>query len=455
MTGGSSQQEFDDAFRKLYENHKINPDDILWEKIDSRLHNVGLNHHVRIIKYKRFVIVSIAAAITGIVVMLAINRDIRDPHKLAEPEIIARGTVLKKKNYVISDSEISQQNIIKDSVSKNNYNKSLRKLRDQNKNISEKIKSITIEKTGVKNEQLRKTCYCSPERQSPDSTIYITDKTKQNLRMVVTEKISDILFYNYKKRNSLIERNDKNSYKIQKIKQTGHSIFAEAYAAPELSYRMLTANSKYSMPDYGKPYFNKKEKPEITYATGVNFGVRIRDVLYLKSGILYSVYSYKFKTEAKNIISDNFNGIYVYTSSGAVDLKFLSSDSLSNDSFLKSSINISYINIPLMADIYIKSNYFLDLGIDFQMLAGQNMNWQAEDYDGNFSSAISSGVNNIKKYGISLKIGFGSERQITDRLSVLINPSFRMLLSSLNNIAPVKSYPYAWSINAGVRYYFN
>jgi hypothetical protein len=52
-------------------------------------------------------------------------------------------------------------------------------------------------------------------------------------------------------------------------------------------------------------------------------------------------------------------------------------------------------------------------------------------------------------------VGFGTEKPIAHNLSMIFNPSLRIYLSSINNTAPVKSYPYFWSLNAGLRYYFN
>jgi hypothetical protein len=89
------------------------------------------------------------------------------------------------------------------------------------------------------------------------------------------------------------------------------------------------------------------------------------------------------------------------------------------------------------------------------MLAGQNMNWQAEDYDGNFSETATDPIDGLEFGSLSMTLGIGKEKYITRQLSVLVNPSVRVNLTSLNKTAPVKSYPYSLGLNAGLRYYFD
>lgn len=231
--------------------------------------------------------------------------------------------------------------------------------------------------------------------------------------------------------------------------------FIEGFVSPEISYRALVTNTQYSVPDYGKTYFNKKEKPDFTFSTGVSGGFFISDNIIFRSGIFYSRYSLKFKTEALHLLNTGPDGNLVYTSSGIVNLKLISSDSISNESLLKSSLNFSYLNIPFVAEFHFTNNYFINLGLNLNMLVGQNMNWQAENYDGNFSNANADPIDGLEHGTISMIIGFGTEKHLARKLSMILNPSLKICLSSINNTAPVKSYPYVWGMNAGLRYYFN
>ena len=198
--------------------------------------------------------------------------------------------------------------------------------------------------------------------------------------------------------------------------------FIEGFVSPEISYRALVTNTQYSVPDYGKTYFNKKEKPDFTFSTGVTGGFGITDNIILRSGIFYSRYSLKFKTEALHLLITGTDGNFVYTSSGPVNLSLSSSDSLSNESLLKSSLNFSYLNVPLIAEIHFMNNYFINLGLNFNMLIGQNMNWQAENYDGNFSNATADPIDGLEPISISMIVGFGTEKHLTRNLSMILNP---------------------------------
>lgn len=231
--------------------------------------------------------------------------------------------------------------------------------------------------------------------------------------------------------------------------------FIEGFVSPEISYRALTANPQYSVPEYGTTYFNRKEKADFTFSTGISGGFGISRNIVLCSGIFYSKYSLKFKTEAIHLLNTGSVWNFIYTSSGPVNLMLLSSDSLTDESFIKSSLNFLYLNIPLIAELHFKNNYFLDAGVNFNMLVGQNMNWEAENYDGDFSNTFGDSIDGLEKGSISIIIGLGTIKTINHNLSLIINPSLRICLSSINNSAPVKSYPYSWGLNAGLRYYFN
>jgi hypothetical protein len=231
--------------------------------------------------------------------------------------------------------------------------------------------------------------------------------------------------------------------------------FIEGFLSPEFSYRALTSNPAYSVPDYNIAYFNKTESPDISFSAGISGGLQVSEKLMLKTGTFYSRYSYRLKTEAFYITKASTGGDFIYTSSGPVNLSLISSDSVSNESIIKSSIDISYINIPLTAEVRFRYNIFLALGLNLNLLAWQNMNWQAEDYDGNFSETTADPIDGLEFGNISISLGLGKEKHITRQLSLLINPSLRINLTSLSNTSPVKSFPYSWGLNAGLRYYFD
>lgn len=285
-----------------------------------------------------------------------------------------------------------------------------------------------------------------------------TDKTV-NLQMAGNDEITKVSEFSYKAYSKLDEKNQNLSQSSAFVAKGSEAkrfpFFIEGFVSPEISYRALVTNTQYSVPDYGKTYFNKKEKPDFTFSTGISLGFGITDNIILRSGILYSRFSLKFKTEALHLLNTGPDGDLVYTSSGPVILQLISSDSLSNESLIKSSLNFSYLNIPLVAELHFMNNYFINLGLNFNMLVGQNMNWQAENYDGNFSNATSEPIKGLKSNSLSIILGFGTEKPVSHNLSIILNPTLKVHLSSMNNTAPVKSYPYVWGLNAGLRYYFN
>ena len=94
----------------------------------------------------------------------------------------------------------------------------------------------------------------------------------------------------------------------------------------------------------------------------------------------------------------------------------------------------------------------ISLGFNINYLLFQEMNWQAEDYNGNSDQHYDE-VSGLKTATISLIVGTTVERPIIKNLKLVITPSLRINLLALNNTSPVKAFPYSWGIHAGLRYY--
>ncbi len=228
--------------------------------------------------------------------------------------------------------------------------------------------------------------------------------------------------------------------------------YIEPFFSPEISYRALAVNKGYSREDYNKAYFNARDRVDFTFSTGINAGYLLSDKITLKSGLFYSQYRQKFKTEAVYVLHDNITGYYMYTSSGVANLSIVSSDTVSIDSFIKSSIRFDYINLPLIIAFRIASNYTLNLGINFNYIISHSLNWQSKDFIGDQSQ--SDKITGTNSGNISLIAGLEIEKPLTEKIKLIINPSINVQLTSLSSTSPVKTYPYSWGLHTGLRYYF-
>jgi hypothetical protein len=491
-----TDKEFDDLLRKRYEDHTIEPEKSLWEGIDTRLYQKKIDRNIHKVRQLKIAISAVAAIFAGVIVYSMIRAKDNKP----ETQIISE--------IPVKPAPAENENLLKSGLNnKINNEKSEYSDKTEQEKFNPKSKE---KKTGL----IKETLASSAQFISP-----VTDSSYNKTALLTSSEFHDTLSIKNRYiqpvtgiilpahlqarsvkivelapsvlpgqiRSGLNKSDDTKETALNSIRrvpeksnqpelilpevyrspdQPGGLItaknsqrhthfFVEGYVSPEISYRVLSVNSKYSMPDYGKSYFNKAERPDFTFSAGISGGLRITDKLILKSGAYYSRYSYKLKTEAFNLINTGSDGYLAYTSSGPVNITLISSDSLSTKSLVKSSLNFSYLNVPLIAEIHFRNNYFLDLGLNLNMLAGQNMNWQAENFDGNFSETAADPIDGLEFGSLSLTVGLGKEKYITRQLSIIVNPSVRINLTSLNNTAPVKSYPYSWGLNAGLRYYFD
>ncbi len=483
-----TDKEFDDLLKKRYEDHTIKPDRELWEGINTRLYQKKTDRNIHKVRQLKIAISAVAAILAGVIVYSWIRtREIKN-----ETQIISEISVIsapdKNKNILTSDlnnkifdekteylnttpnkkeflaieetSESSEKSII---LSPDSYdNRTALKTSRELKDISSKTNNTNQPATDIKYPYHKQAF--SGKIKGLDVSVLSGMVMSDNNRSKDTRKVDLIDI------GGMVDKSDRHELILsdigygsdQPVKSASvgngrklFPFFIEGSITPELSYRALSVNNKYSLPDYGKSYFNQAERPDFTFSAGISGGFGITDKLILKSGVYYSRYSYTMKTEAFNLIKTGSNGYLVYTSSGAVNITLISSDSLSKESFVKSSIDFSFVNVPLTAEFHLRNNYFLDIGLNLSMLAGQNMNWQAEDYDGNFSDTSADQIDGLEFSSLSMKIGLGKEKYLTRQLSVLINPSVRINLTSLNKTVPVKSYPYSLGLNAGLRYYFD
>jgi len=482
-------KEFDDFLKKRYENHTIEPDRALWEKINARLYHKKFDKSFRKVRQLIVAITSLALILVATFIYFELKTEKYQPE--TKPISETTKTTVAPNELLVPKQNNNTQEKNSDTLDKVSVFTSDRTSLESNERKTKKIEStVRLKKESNRLPPLLKQApdsikisnykYGIFKRNAVDNKMYpdrlsiiIPKPFLSDLSIILNPGINEslILRRNVAKEFSRVsQKQAKENPKIpgpyQSFSQsTGSDIkrsklrhlpfFIQGFVSPEISYRALVVNTQYSIPDYGKTYFNKKEKADFTFSAGVSGGIGITEKIVLQSGAFYSRYSIKFKTEAIYLLNTGGDGNLIYTSSGPVNLTLISSDSLSKESLIKSYLNFSYLSIPLTTEIHFLNNYFINIGLNFNMLIGQNLNWKAENYDGNFSDAISNPIDGLAASSISMIVGLGAEKPLTHNLSIIVNPSLKLHLSSMNNRAPVKSYPYAWGLNFGLRYYFN
>ena len=223
----------------------------------------------------------------------------------------------------------------------------------------------------------------------------------------------------------------------------------EMFFTPGFTFRTVSNNQIHYNSEYNKAYFDKRDKGAFTFAAGMLLDVKASEKISLSTGVTYSQYSQGFSTESFHLnYTDSQNG-WLYTSTGDLYFKIISTDTISQNDILRSSIRFSYINIPLIFKYRFAKNYFVDAGLSLNLLMNQTLNLQAENFDGEFEATP---INDLERINFILNLGIGREFSLRNKFSLVINPGINIYLTSINNDATVKSYPFTIGLQAGLKY---
>ncbi len=144
---------------------------------------------------------------------------------------------------------------------------------------------------------------------------------------------------------------------------------------------------------------------------------------------------------------------WLYTSAGRMDFRSNVVDTTLQEALLHSKMRFSYISIPFGVEYDITPFLFINAGMDVSFLVHKGLQMQAEDFTGDFEFQ-NEDIQKLYPWQINLTVGLGFQQLITKNMSIIINPAIRYALSTLNNQAPVKAYPYAIGLQTGFRYKF-
>ncbi len=469
MTQDLHYKDFDKIISSKLGNQSVDVNDRLWENINSHLLKKQLFKSKRQVRLQRIAIILLVALfITSLIIFTHSKSKSGQNIALSKKENI---TLLQnKQSNKLEKSQQKEKLIIKQehpktlyqpdkkeqikeeapaSLSKNK-NPVQRTLNNKNTKVSGQThlpinnKTITIPQPTVTQKQEtpveeKKTSseILSDNEISGDSNVHLTE----NNNVTIAEQ--DSTNQSPSSQNLLVQ-NDKTNPKEQK------KIAIQIFASPEYSYRSVRNNDAHFNPKYDKAYFNSRDKGQFSFSAGLLLSINIRRNLNLSTGISYSKYNQKFNTNMINVeMTNNGNG-FIYTSSGMVQVTIHSSDTVSQNTLLHSSLQLSYINIPVVAEYYFLPNMYFQAGINFNMLTKEDMQWQAENEDDD-CEILTNNIEGLKTTNVSLIIGSGKEFPIFKTYKFVFQPSFRIFLTSINDKNSVKTYPYSYFLHLGIK----
>jgi len=487
-----NNDDFDNFFKKKYADDFIKPSLELWENINQKMKFRHISSNYRNISMLKIAIALLSIAMISTFVHFEISMQ----HKKMEN--------IKRDNSINNKAVMTKNDSI-DTLFYNNNNRVLvksnnieGKMLDENKNniinntTSEILKNIemniNITRTISKNNQgnaeknnpteketiaynntnKNKNGYGNQNRAkiddtlTNDRTITVNKTSRNNIKHNNKHKISvnDSLInasttvkINNLKYAEVVKKNKKrNLNKGIESKSLRGKFSISIYATPQYSFRTVYDNSSYAVRDMGKTYFNKHEKGSFGFSTGLQLFYTFNSRWKISGGIEYVRHIQHMEINGFDLKTDNQNGYYAYSSIGRDDLAINSSLPINDSGFLKSYRNYSFINIPVSVEYSLIDNFFITVGLSYNFLVSTDINWQAEDYGGDFSITTGN-IAGIKTNSFSFIIGAGYEKSLSSKFSLVINPQFTTFITSITKEMPVKTYPFTFGLKVIVRYY--
>lgn len=459
--------EFDNFFKKKYAKDTIEPSRELWENIENKMKFNSISTNKQNILKLKIAVTTLAVALIGVMIFFGIALQNSNTQKTetinfnenthASNKEALNLLPLKNKDTLTVTSDVVSDNIqetksnkdIKINTKKDNYlkNKIIVDYRDSImdnpfivENKKPEIKNIDYIPTHNINDVLGNDTLVNTQFIFPNNNIENNDKPNNNEISVIGTQNNEV-------------KNDDTPNEENMRKEEENRFSIELSITPHYSYRTLYNNASYYDPDLGKAYFNSREKPNISFSAGFQLIYKLNERWKINIGAAYSQYSQKMRISSFDLKTDNQNRYYIYTSIGINDLTINSSEPVSNVDFLKSHIIYSFINIPLTAEYKLTDKFFITGGINYIFLFAKNINWQAEDYNGNFSTTTNN-VTGLKTSNFSFMLGAGYVKSIGQNFSLIINPHYTSFMTSITNEMPVKTYPYSFGLKLGLRYKF-
>lgn len=238
------------------------------------------------------------------------------------------------------------------------------------------------------------------------------------------------------------------------------------FFSPDYSGRIL-ANNK-GVAGASVSQFNKQETTVFAFSSGLKIGCELFGKWSIQTGATYSYMEQTFKPT--NIIIDTSSGSdkikYSFTTSSGT-VHFSSDDFGDNEEnapIVKDSVYMSYkaneklefINIPLLMRYQLsdkKISTCVIFGTTANILFNKQVKLNVLDSP-NHIKATTNKIDGLQKINMGLIIGMGFEYNVFKGLTILIEPTLKCSITSLNKSNSVKSYPYSLGIAVGLGYHF-
>lgn len=259
-------------------------------------------------------------------------------------------------------------------------------------------------------------------------------------------------------KNIAITWNDISSLKEKKDKKQSHSRFSlTPFFSPDIAWYNLEDDEQGANIENANE-IDKEEKNEFSFSYGVMADYKINKHWGIQSGVTVS--NTNITTDPKQIYAqpDNTGNIKyrINTSSGyGYILPSFSTNPATGDSIyaFTSSHKLQYVGIPLAVTYNVQKGKF-----NFKTLTGVSANILIK---AKLETTVEKGFNNeletvdniqgLKKIYFSGLAGVGVDYKLNTKISLILSPTLRFAINSINKDAAVKTYPVSLGFNTGIK----
>lgn len=477
--------DLDDFLKNTFEGHTIVPGDELWARIEPQI-TLNMVPHSKYVRMKYAFITTAASFVAVVFLLFAQNTSLFGPKK-PDNLSVAKNSGLSNRSFAESKSKDKKVDTPEKRMAAPETKESISKAREVLKakaipaGQSTQMAIVTPEDNQVysdisENKISDSEPLCLDEidlkecREVISTGIY-AENTGEELKISekhvpVTEKAATANRDHRKSASSfhfpkidlasVFYSNSRPVFRQSRNRNVGTFDLSEFLKklevgfnySPMLSSRTLWKNQITENGNIDRQYFNDIEKALLTNNFGLDLLYRANDQWSFRTGFYFTQYRHETQNDAlhRDVISPE--QLILNTSAGKIPVYGTGMDQLPPLSVFNARINLSYVEVPLVARYYWNPHFFTDAGMNYSYLKSSKTNITTEDYTGAFSY---SGVEGLRKHAFAVNIGFGLDYKLNSRLKFEIGPEVKWQVNSLASNSIV-THPLYWGIRAGVRF---
>ncbi len=469
-------EDIDKLFRDSIEESEITPSKGVWESIDKKLDRKQFNKFQKRLRRLIGLIIFLSISVIGLGVLQVSQYFSKKDNQISTIEtkenvnaeaLVNSKTFTAKQNSSVKSSGTSPTSTDKKINHEKNNNNTVNTLVNKTENKKPDFESgISANKSYKQNYNNVSASFTS---NVSNESLIAEAETNEIAKTILPEiQTTDILNVDTaenmnKNQDSLMAGIDKDS--VQTLQNTSPDIEDKMPFKYRFSIAGIFSPDFYSSQFLDNDHndnqqegdYKDSESPDFSYTTGIKIGCKVSKRWGIYSGLTFSAMSYSINQKTLYAQqADNGEVNYLVTSSaGVVRLPASSLTQIGDSINTNGNIiqSLQFISIPLLFQYRISNKR-----MDYYAFAGANANFfllgKTEATFENSVSESSTQIDGMRKNYFTGVVGLGAQYHISPRVSVMLEPTFKKAITSINKSTPVSSYPFSFGITAGLSFHF-